>query len=69
MNKKFLDLISKMKEPELFLGVCRILKVKIYEGEEPKDFIVLLEEALEAFKATPRKRRKELLKIMEAAVE
>ena len=62
MNRKFINLISKIKEPEIFLGICRILKVKVMDGEEPKDFSVLLE-------AAPRKRRRELLAIMREAIE
>lgn len=69
MNRKFINLISKIKEPEIFLGICRILKVKVMDGEEPKDFSVLLEEVIAAFEAAPRKRRRELLAIMREAIE
>lgn len=69
MNKRFIRLLGDIKEPEIFLGICRILKVKIMEGENPRPFEDLLADVIDAFAAAPRQRRKELLKIVEAAVK
>ena len=39
LNKKFMNEVAEIKNPVLFLGIARILKVKIYrDNEEEVDF-------------------------------
>lgn len=64
---EFAKCISKIKSPELFLGVVRILKVEFMNGEEPRDFSELYEDTMKAFDASSRKRKKEIIKILQEA--
>lgn len=68
LNDKFMIEISKVKEPEIFIGVARILKVKLIEDSgEVRDFVDLFNDVIASFAAAPLKRRKELLKILRDA--
>lgn len=64
LNEKFMVEISKIKEAEVFLGVCRVLKVELLEEEEPKDFTQLFEEVMHSFDGAGRHKKKELLKLL-----
>jgi hypothetical protein len=71
--------LAKIKEPEVFLGVARVLKVRIVdevpiEGDPEKKFNLVAREASElivdvvdAYDKAGRDRKKELLKILRAA--
>ena len=64
----FLLEISKIKNPEIFIGVVKILNVDLLtQDKEAKDFADLLEETLKAYEAAPRKLRRELLSILRKA--
>ena len=70
LNQKFLKELSKVKDPTVFVGVCVILKVDIYEDEEKKvvkDFGKVLEEVMAGYDGAGRKRKKELLNILRKA--
>lgn len=65
---KFLEEIGRIKRPEIFLGVVRILKVPfLKEDGEAKDFVELLEEVMERFEKESRQRRRELYQILREA--
>lgn len=67
-TSKFLEEIGRIKGPEIFLGVVRILKVPfLKEGGEAKDFVELLEEVMEKFEQESRQRRRELYQILREA--
>lgn len=56
-------------EPQEFLGLARILKVKVLDDKnEPRDFWVILNEVLENYENENRKRRREIRQIVRAAV-
>lgn len=71
--------LAKIKEPEVFLGVARVLKVKIVEEVPVKDdpekkFNLVAREAsdlivdvVDAYDKAGRDRKRELLKILRAA--
>lgn len=67
LNEKFILEISNIKAPELFLGVARILKVQLINDQNVRDFADIYEDVLNAFEAAPRKRKRELLKILHDA--
>ena len=65
---KFIIEISKIKGPEIFLGVARVLKVKVVdEKNEPLSFETLFREVLKSYEAQSHTRQKELLSILKAA--
>ena len=65
---KFLEEIGRIKRPEIFLGVVRILKVPFLgEDGEAKDFVELLEEVMEKYEKESRQRRRELYQILREA--
>lgn len=63
--EQFLTELSKCRDPAVLLGVARILCGKL--PEEPPAFEDLLTDILEKYQAAPRKRRRELLRILKAA--
>lgn len=65
LTQKFIEEIAKIKSPEIFLGVARILKVQLMEDKEtPYDFVKIFSDTVEAFDKADRARKKELLKIL-----
>ena len=69
---KFIEELGKIKSPEVFLGVARILKIKMTkEGEdgqfELKDFYELCAEVIETYADQDKKRKKELLDLLQKA--
>jgi len=74
LNLKFLEETSKIKEPEVFIGVARILKVPLLKEEKdedgkfpPREFIDLYIDVLSSYETSSRKRKRELLKILREA--
>ena len=67
LSKQFLMELSNIKDPQLFMGVARILKVHLSEGKEVKPFDQVFSEVLENFEIAPPKRRKELYSILKKA--
>ena len=50
-----------------FIGLSKLLGVKLLDEKEPRDFYVLLHDCLERFEQLSRKKRKEILKILKEA--
>lgn len=79
LTDQFMSELAKIKEPEVFLGVARVLKVKIVEEVPVKDdpekkFNLVAREAsdlivdvVDAYDKAGRDRKRELLKILRAA--
>lgn len=65
LTQKFIKEIAKIKSPEIFLGVARVLKVQLMEDKEtPYEFTKIFSDTVEAFDKSTRARKKELLKIL-----
>ena len=74
LNDKFMREIAKIKEPEVFLGVARVLKVKLVEDKKDeegkfvaRDFTEIFSDVMKNFDCAPRKRKKELFNILREA--
>ena len=68
LTEKFVVELSKIKDPTDFLGVARILKVKLFgEDNEPRDFADVLTDTIAEFDVQGRARRRELYKILREA--
>lgn len=74
LNEQFMVEVSRIKEPELFLGLVRLFKIKLQTEEKDeqdhyktKDFISLFDELMSCFSGAGRKRKKEVLKILRQA--
>lgn len=66
LSTRFIKEISKIKDPMVFLGVARILNVEIMiDKDTSKDFAAVLNEIIDNYNNSDRKRRRELLKILE----
>lgn len=65
--ERFIQELGRIKSPEVFLGVARILKVQLVEGENPRDFGELCADVIDSYELAPRKRKRELLKILREA--
>lgn len=63
MEKKFLHIISRLNPIE-FIGVARLLNIKVLEGDNARDFVVVLEEVCAEFQRLPRRRKRNLLRIL-----
>ena len=60
--------VARIKSPELFLGVVRILKVKFLGKDgEARDFSELFEDVMKAYAAAKPKFKRELLTILRDA--
>lgn len=71
MNEEFMREISKIKDPSVFLGLARLLSVRLIEdkkGEDGhfihRDFVNIFEDLMAKYAAAPSKRRKEILSIL-----
>lgn len=65
LTQKFIKEIAKIKPPEVFLGIARVLKVRLMEDKEtPYEFTKIFSDTVEAFDKADRARKKELLKIL-----
>lgn len=72
LEEKFLELISKIKNPVTFFGIARVLKVELYEDvnhKKGRDFASMLEDVMANFTACNRKRKKELIKLLKNAIK
>lgn len=68
LDERFIYELSKIKQPEVFIGVARILQVKLVnEDGESRDFDEIFNDVLNAYSAADRRRRRELFKILKAA--
>lgn len=81
LSKKFMEEISRIKDPEIFFGVTRLLKVHLFEekveegvegGEgkksnESRDFVDIFADVMSAYDARDRKFKRDLLKILHKA--
>lgn len=69
-EKKFLEEVSRIKDPAVFLGIARTLKVPCFiDKDTPREFNDILEGIFDAYFAADLKRQKELLKILKDANE
>lgn len=67
-TEKFIDVLLETKDPAVFAGVARILKVPLMEDKDkPKEFVDVFMEIVKNYTAAPRTRKKELLKILKDA--
>ena len=67
LNMEFMTELTKLEITE-FLGVARILKVKVLkEDETPRDFVEVFEDIVKGYNEASRDRRRELLKIIKTA--
>ena len=67
-TEKFIDILLETKDPAVFVGVARILKVPLMEDENtPKKFADVFIEVVKNYSAAPHIRKKELLKILKDA--
>lgn len=71
LNKKFMDEIGRTKDPIVFLGVAKVLRVEVFEdgagGKNPRDFSDIFADVMFAYNGSARKFKKELLKILRDA--
>lgn len=66
ISGEFLSLLQELEAIE-FIGLSKLLGVKLLDEKEPRDFYVLLHDCLECFEQLSRKKRKEILKILKEA--
>ena len=69
LTEKFVKEILNITEPELFVGVARILKVPLFNIEEKKEreFGDVFADCIKELEKENRKRQKELLSILKDA--
>lgn len=81
-SMEFLELVTKL-EPIEFLGLAKVLGVKIYKMKDgtdvaadakkddivAKDGVDLVAEVCERFLTLPRQRKREILKIMKKTIK
>lgn len=69
LTEKFVKEILNITEPELFVGVARILKVPLFDIEQKKErkFGDVFADCIDAFEKEGKKRQKELLSILKDA--
>lgn len=61
--EKFLLALPEL-EPQEFIGVAKLLGVKLLKNGEPKEFEDLLEESIQRFEVLKSKQRKTLLGLL-----
>lgn len=71
MNEEFMREISRIKEPQVFIGVTKLFGVGLLEEEKGedgkfkcKDFVDIFDELMAKYAAATKKRRKEVLNIL-----
>lgn len=68
LENKFIRNLAEIKDPAVFLGVARVLKVQLMKDENtPRDFDEILRDVIDNYFAAPRKKQKELLEILKQA--
>lgn len=66
ISGEFLLLLQQLEAIE-FIGISKLLGVRLLDDKEPRDFYILLHDCLEHFEELSRKKRKEILKILKEA--
>ena len=67
-EKKFLKEISRIKDPAVFFGIARILKVPtMVDKDTPREFSDMLQDIIDNYFAAAPSRQRELLKILKDA--
>lgn len=66
ISGEFLLLLQQLEAIE-FIGISKLLGVRLLDDKEPRDFYILLHDCLEYFEELSRKKRKEILKILKEA--
>ena len=66
-TEQFILELGKIRSPEVFTGVARILKVPLVEGKEVRDFSDVFSDTIIYFEKEKTKRQKELLRILKDA--
>lgn len=67
---KFITLLVNL-QPVEFMGLARVLKVRLYTNEEerePRKFEDVFAEVLERFSKCDRARRREIIRLIKAAL-
>ena len=67
---KFITLLVNL-QPVEFMGLARVLKVRLYTNEEerePREFEDVFAEVLERFSKCNRTRRREIIRLIKAAL-
>ena len=64
---RFANELANIQDPEVFLGVARILKVEMMDGDNPRNFYEMWADVIDRFNESPRKRKRELLRILREA--
>lgn len=67
LTEKFINEISRIEDPLIFLGLAHGFHIELVEGEENRSFEVLLGELLDHFNALSRKGKKQLIKLIRDA--
>lgn len=74
LNEKFMREVAKIKKPEIFLGVAKVLGADLVENRKDengkfvaKDFVDVFEDVMSRFDKMARRRKKELLDLLEKA--
>ena len=67
-EEKFLRELSKIKDPAVFFGTARILKVPcMVDKDTPREFQDILKDVIDNYFAAAPSRQRELLKILKDA--
>ena len=66
-TEQFILELGKIRSPEVFTGVARILKVPLVEEKEVRDFSDVFSDTITYFEKEKTKRQKELLRILKDA--
>lgn len=74
LDTKFMKEISRIKTPEIFIGVARILKVRLVEDptdsdskSTERDFVDIFRDVMDNYHKSTRARKRELYKILKKA--
>lgn len=70
IEQKFMRALIKL-EPQEFIGVCRIFKVRLLEEDKKtaRDFIDIFSDLMENYSKANRERKREALKIVKEATK
>ena len=66
-EEQFILELGKIKDPAVFVGVARILKGPLMNGEEAREFTDVFNDTIDYFIKEKKKRQKELLCILKNA--
>jgi len=74
LNDKFMIEISKIKQPEIFVGLASLTGARLVKEEKdsegkslPRDFNEIFEDIMKKYNELSRKKKRELLKILNKA--